>query len=263
MPSCAGHCGTFDVLSMCNCDRDCFKYDDCCTDYEDECRPTCVDRCDVPTTGEDPVCYCDPVCTQHGDCCVDYEAECAINQECTNAWLGWYSQASKEFPMEPTFTVNLKAGIVSGGELEAGMYETEFEGTISASAIDMTKTYAGYDVVLEYNGESADGVVYAGTWSMSSNQGAFSFTAPACIQWPTPIPSCQGHCGGEGSGLGGCFCDMHCATSGDCCGDYREFCGGTCGTQCGGQSEQGKCWCDSECTRYADCCKDFDADACA
>lgn len=39
---------------------------------------------------------------------------------------------------------------------------------------------------------------------------------------PPTTQTCQGHCGG--AGVGGCWCDSLCATYGDCCPDYSQYC---------------------------------------
>ena len=75
--------------------------------------------------------------------------------------------------------------------------------------------------------------------------------------------TCQGKCGGQGSG--GCWCDAKCLANNDCCPDFANHCGGgsqcgggvsSCGGKCGGKAASG-CWCDSQCAKYGDCCKDI------
>ncbi len=67
---------------------------------------------------------------------------------------------------------------------------------------------------------------------------------------------CFGHCG-EAVGPAGnqCFCDTACVGLGDCCPDYRPFCGDQkCEDWCGMQAPFG-CFCDDACSGDVnDCC---------
>lgn len=67
--------------------------------------------------------------------------------------------------------------------------------------------------------------------------------------------SCYGSCGGTG---GGCGCDTGCKMRGDCCVDYKQYCGdyapGSCNGACNGSA--GSCYCDNYCAGFGDCCPD-------
>lgn len=64
-------------------------------------------------------------------------------------------------------------------------------------------------------------------------------------------------CGGQG--VGGCMCDVGCASYGDCCPDYGKVCvTDSCQGRCGKLYELGEvCCCDDQCLREGDCCVDF------
>lgn len=41
-----------------------------------------------------------------------------------------------------------------------------------------------------------------------------------------PEKSCYGRCDSTGlEAPGVCYCDSHCASAGDCCADYIQYCG--------------------------------------
>jgi hypothetical protein len=116
--SCEGTCGVFNGEGVCNCDADCFDFDDCCddicdtcaVDYADQCTvdcdpacadgETCVDGvCEEETvTGDsceglcgifngDDTCNCDTLCWEFEDCCEDICDTCADDfvEECEPA----------------------------------------------------------------------------------------------------------------------------------------------------------------------------------
>ncbi|KAG7157298.1 poly(U)-specific endoribonuclease-like [Homarus americanus] len=72
--SCNGRCGDNDPTQSCECNSDCTKFNDCCSDYEEICM-SCMDRCDEAFLKPKP-CQCNNQCNSHNNCCPDYDDEC-------------------------------------------------------------------------------------------------------------------------------------------------------------------------------------------
>ncbi len=78
--SCAGSCGVTSP-GGCGCDDQCGNYNDCCADYNQQCRQqpsavsSCVGRCGE-TKSRGASCFCDNMCKKNGDCCADYNRAC-------------------------------------------------------------------------------------------------------------------------------------------------------------------------------------------
>ena len=74
--SCYNRCNSgYNPSDDCQCDENCQSYDNCCSDYQQQCvaRRSCAGRCGQWEQGE---CGCDSGCEDYDDCCEDYESEC-------------------------------------------------------------------------------------------------------------------------------------------------------------------------------------------
>jgi len=88
MDTCDGNCGVYEDTALCNCDADCFEFDDCCDDvcefcaddYPEECG-ACVPDCTGLDCGPDPICgedcgACDDGFTCDAGICVEDAPDC-------------------------------------------------------------------------------------------------------------------------------------------------------------------------------------------
>lgn len=67
-------CGDLDFSFECQCNDQCEKYDNCCSDYSDLCE-TCESRgCD--SYSPSATCQCNSGCVNFDDCCPDYTDIC-------------------------------------------------------------------------------------------------------------------------------------------------------------------------------------------
>ena len=89
MDSCEGNCGVYEGAALCNCDADCFGFDDCCddicdfcaADYPEDCGVVCEPDCAGLACGPDPVCGtecgpCDAGFTCDAGECVEDGPDC-------------------------------------------------------------------------------------------------------------------------------------------------------------------------------------------
>ncbi|XP_078591540.1 uncharacterized protein LOC144870804 [Branchiostoma floridae x Branchiostoma japonicum] len=95
LESCAGRCGEWNSTFNCQCDPDCYEFDDCCRDHHTECGTTsngtggdrgavkvimadsCRWRCEDDTS--DWPCSCVAGCVRAGNCCADHHLFCMRN----------------------------------------------------------------------------------------------------------------------------------------------------------------------------------------
>ncbi|XP_064624374.1 uridylate-specific endoribonuclease C-like [Lineus longissimus] len=85
--SCRGKCGSaYASIRPCQCNTDCAKYSNCCSDYTRICGAStgtssgpdttkCWDRCDTNYDQNLP-CQCNNLCQKHNNCCPDYAVFC-------------------------------------------------------------------------------------------------------------------------------------------------------------------------------------------
>lgn len=104
--SCQGKClSAFQPGLPCQCNDQCEKYGNCCSDWPALCKPklsSCVGRCGAGFNDELP-CQCSWACAKSGSCCTDYLPVCeakkdldwlhAVAGECDyqGAWHGFKS----------------------------------------------------------------------------------------------------------------------------------------------------------------------------
>ena len=86
--SCAGRCGEYDANDACQCDAECFGFDDCCDDICTHCKAnypvdcgnpgpnSCIGRCGQ--YDQTLPCQCDEACMDFGDCCTDACPVCTL-----------------------------------------------------------------------------------------------------------------------------------------------------------------------------------------
>ncbi len=75
-----------------------------------------------------------------------------------------------------------------------------------------------------------------------------------------PSSSCQNKCG-QFDPKASCQCNTTCAQAGNCCKDYKTYCGtttATCQGKCGQFSPGAACQCNAECKVFGNCCPDWE-----
>lgn len=220
-----------------------------CNDPGTGIKPSCVPAgtCNGSCGGQSSngACSCEPSCLTTGTCCPDYKAFCGCSSGdcCDLTQKVWRSPGS------------LCGGDVTQYRCDANVLQTRLgQGKCTGSGL-CDPTAANF---------SAWGFAEncAGKKCVASADGSFgSCTTP-------PAGSCNGRCGGIGTGT--CWCDSSCSVLGDCCTDFAaqgcvdvQSCGdlssaklGTCSGNCGSSSWIGNCYCDSFCASIGDCCPD-------
>ncbi len=85
-------------------------------------------------------------------------------------------------------------------------------------------------------------------------------TKANCLGGTTTNASCKGICGNYVFGAA-CQCDAKCVQNGNCCGDYKTYCGGTttpsCQGKCGSFDPNATCQCNLSCQNFGNCCADY------
>uniref|UniRef100_UPI00358F89E0 proteoglycan 4-like isoform X1 n=1 Tax=Myxine glutinosa TaxID=7769 RepID=UPI00358F89E0 len=96
--SCEGRCSkTFTRGLQCSCDSHCLQFDQCCSDYIDQCTSpvSCEGRCFSKfMRGKD--CQCDEACQQFGECCSDFNNTCVPD----DGEFDDYSELPADDPMQ-------------------------------------------------------------------------------------------------------------------------------------------------------------------
>ncbi|MBI5609371.1 MAG: hypothetical protein HY902_10885 [Deltaproteobacteria bacterium] len=85
-------------------------------------------------------------------------------------------------------------------------------------------------------------------------------TKANCLGGTTTPATCKGQCGVYSPGAA-CQCDAKCAQNGNCCGDYKTYCGAppvaSCQGKCGSFDPNASCQCNISCQSFGNCCSDY------
>ena len=209
--SCAGRCGTFDLLEPCQCDGQCFALGDCCQDVCAECEATlpehcgsCVPDCADSACGDDG---CGGVCGKCAPGAVCQAGQCVITSGSCEARCGTFDLA------EPCQCDAFCFGV---GDCCSDLC-AQCQATFPEECPACVPSCGGASCGPDGCGGSC-GTCPAGS----------SCVAGVCT---IPVASCAGRCGTFDLEQP-CNCDAFCFDVGDCCEDLCAECAATFPDQC-------------------------------
>eukprot|EP00096_Caligus_rogercresseyi_P007750 TRINITY_DN2577_c0_g1_i1.p1 TRINITY_DN2577_c0_g1~~TRINITY_DN2577_c0_g1_i1.p1 ORF type:complete len:678 (+),score=95.21 TRINITY_DN2577_c0_g1_i1:124-2157(+) len=255
--SCQGKCNSpFDRKKSCQCNANCNKFSNCCSDFDTLCkvpnvsttekpkqsptgspRSSCTGRCNEKFKGGSSGCRCNSNCNRFNNCCSDFNSTCF---------------APLSTPNPPTKSPNLLTGSCSGKCHQPFSFKNSCQCNYGCE---------------EYNNCCPDYVSLCSSLPPPNN-------TPKRPTGASGGKSCLEKCNQPFQREDECQCNSNCNRFNNCCSDFNSTCLAATPSKTPGsrpiKSCRGKCnelvhsrdscQCNPTCEKFNSCCPDYAAE---